>query len=183
MLKSILTTVCISLLFLTFSCKSAKDISQTPEYQAAQRDLVNCQNDVERLKTQLQETEATLNSKDQTKGQLQGKINQLQDQLATTQRNLDMVSQQVQETSDDYGVWFRVQIGAYEQNQIDQSLQTTDQFALEGGDELQKIVLGRFRQYDEAKRLKDHLKTKGLKDAWIVSYKDGERVPIEAVKN
>jgi septal ring factor EnvC (AmiA/AmiB activator) len=182
MMKSTLTMVCLALAFFTFSCKSAQPVTETPEYKSAKQDLVNCQNDVERLQMQLQETEAMLTNKDQNKGQMQAKINQLQDQLATTQRNLDMVSQQMQETSDDYGIWFRVQIGAYEQDQIDESLQTTNEFGLEG-DGLQKIVLGRFRNYDNAKRLQTHLQKKGLKDAWIVSYRDGVRVPIEEVKN
>lgn len=172
----------LSIALTSYSCKTATPVQDTPEYKASRADLVNCQNDVQRLQMQLQETEARLNSKDANTGQMQSKINQLQDQLATTQRNLDVLSQQMQQTSDDYGVWFRVQIGAYEQDQIDPNLQTNDQFGLEGQG-VQKIVLGRFRNYNDAKRLKEHLQKKGLKDAWIVSYRDGVRVPIEEVKN
>ena len=92
------------------------------------------------------------------------------------------VTEQMQESSDDFGVWFRVQIGAYEESKVDENLSNSDKLALEG-DDLQKIALGRFREYDNAKALQTQLQSVGLKDAWIVSYKDGKRVPISEVRN
>lgn len=85
----------------------------------------------------------------------------------------------MQASSDDYGIWFRVQIGAYKNRQIDKNLETTDELSLEKPNDIQKVSLGRFRQYEDAKRLKTQLKGMGLKDAWIVSYKDGKRISIE----
>jgi hypothetical protein len=48
-------------------------------------------------------------------------------------------------------------------------------------DGLQKIVLGRFRDYQKAKQLQTQIQNLGIKDAWIASYEDGVRVPIEQV--
>jgi hypothetical protein len=88
----------------------------------------------------------------------------------------------MQAASDNYGVWFRVQIGAYEERRIDKSLETTDQLTLEQQNALQKVALGRFRNYADAKQLQSQLQAMGVKGAWVVSYRDGVRVPIETVR-
>ncbi len=156
------------------SCKSTSGLSD--ESAAMRRDLAQARGQVDNLNQQLAE-------KDQRINQLLNEKNQVGRDLTAAQSKLQEVTEQLQETSDDYGVWFRVQIGAYEGRRIDKSLETTDQMSLEERDELQKIALGRFRNYDDAKRLQEHLKSVGLSDAWIVSYRDGERVPIEEVRN
>jgi len=46
---------------------------------------------------------------------------------------------------------------------------------------LQKISVGFFRDYWEADTLKKYLREMGVKDAWIVPFKDGKRVPIKDV--
>ena len=77
-----------------------------------------------------------------------------------------------------------MQIGAYEDPKIAQDLETNEEgMGLENSDNLQKIVLGRFRDYNRAKQLQTQVKNLGIKDAWIASYEDGQRVPIEQVLN
>ena len=102
--------------------------------------------------------------------------------MSNNQAQLAAVTQQMQASSDKYGTWYRVQIGAFEERRIDNSLETTDKLSLETKDDLQKIALGRFRNYEDDKKLQTHLQNMGIKDAWIVTYKDGVRVPIESVK-
>ena len=162
----------LAVYFLAVSCKST---SAVPQDNALKTELAKYRNQVESLDRQLAE-------KDQRIQQLLNEKNQLNRDLTSAETSLQSVTEQLQETSDDYGVWFRVQIGAYEDRRIDKSLETTDQMTLEERDELQKVVLGRFRVYEDAKRLQEQLKGMGLDDAWIVSYKDGRRVPIEEVR-
>ena len=156
----------------SYSCKSTKVPQEDPAMTKK----------IRQLESQVTQLNGDLASKSAQVGDLENQNRQLNTEMNVMKKALADVTAQMQESSDDYGVWFRVQIGAYEGQKVDQNLQTTDQLGLEG-DDLQKIVLGRFRSYDDAKRLQTQLQSVGLKDAWIVSYKDGARVPISEVRN
>ena len=78
------------------------------------------------------------------------------------------------------GIVFKVQIGAFEKSDLSEEFKEPAKIDLEIKDDFQKIVLGQFREYQMADKLKKQLKVMGLKDAWVVSYKDGKRIPIEA---
>ena len=161
-----------------FSCSSSKDLAtMEADYKRAKKQEMATQQELEQCLEKNEKYRAEL---DNMKGATQDVYN-LNQELKYTQEQLASVTQQMQAASDDFGVWFRVQIGAYEDRAIDSELETTEGLSLEGDDDLQKIVLGRFRTYEKAKRLQDHLKTMGVADAWIVTYQDGERVPIESV--
>jgi len=75
------------------------------------------------------------------------------------------------------GTIYRVQIGAFEKdkNKIPSNLDTTGDLTLEQTENYQKIVLGQFTVKADAEKLQKHLKKIGVKDAWIVVYKDGVR--------
>lgn len=163
------------------SCGSSKEL--TAEVQQAQSSLESCRNELNAAQQELAQAKSMLGGSGQQMTQIQQENQALREQLNSSQAQLATVTQQMQASSDNYGVWFRVQIGAYEQRQIDKDLETTDQLSLEKGGDVQKVALGRFRNYNDAKKLQTQLQGMGLKDAWIVSYKDGVRVPIEQVKN
>lgn len=171
-MRKLIWLVCLGAFALT-SCKQSSKVQA--DNTVSQREIDQYKREIDRLKAQLTQ-------KDDALSDITNQNAQIQQKLSKVETELEVVYQQMQETSDDYGVWFRVQIGAYEDSQISKELETTDQMALEG-DDLQKIVLGRFRNYDDAKRLQQHLQQKGMSDAWVVSYKDGKRVPIEEVRN
>lgn len=161
------------------SCSSSKDLQQAQtDYKRAQKEYLSAQGKLEKCQ---QKNENYMTELRQMKG-VQQDVHNLNQELKYSQEQLASMTRQMQEASDDFGVWFRVQIGAYEDRAIDNELETTEGLSLEGDDDLQKVVLGRFRTYEKAKRLQDHLKTMGVADAWIVTYKDGERVPIESVR-
>jgi hypothetical protein len=164
---------------MMFSCSSSKDLAQMEsDYKRAKKQQLETQSDLDRC---MEKNENYLAELSEMKGSVQDVYN-LNQELKYTQEQLANMTQQMQAASDDFGVWYRVQIGAYEDRSIDSDLETTEGLSLEGDDDLQKVVLGRFRTYEKAKRLQDHLKTMGVADAWIVTYKDGERVPIESVR-
>lgn len=178
----------LALVLFALSCGASKEL--TAEMNAAKTELDNCRSRLAETERQLTTAQQDLNAA-QTRAtnagnradNLRAENETLQSQLIAMQNQLESVTQQMQAASDDYGVWFRVQIGAYEDLQIDQELETTPQLALEQQNNLQKIVLGRYRDYTDAKRLQSKLQTMGVKGAWVVSYRDGVRVPIEETRN
>ncbi|GJM34147.1 MAG: hypothetical protein DHS20C18_31480 [Saprospiraceae bacterium] len=162
------------------SCGASKEL--TAEMESAKSSLSQCQDQLNRAQKEIADAKAMLGNNSNQFSQIQAENVAMQTELANLQGQLSAVTQKMQESSDDYGVWFRVQIGAYEGGHIDKSLETTNELSLEERNKLQKVALGRFRNYADAKQLQTQLQAKGLKDAWIVSYKDGVRVPIEEVK-
>jgi seryl-tRNA synthetase len=171
----------LSIAFLA-SCSSSKDLQST---QDSLTRATKERNELEHMLSECEKKNGVIeNELGLMKGDYQeqyNNINELTSELQYTQEQLASVTRQMQEASDDYGVWYRVQIGAYEDRSIDSDLDTTDELALEGSD-VQKVSVGRFREYEKAKRLQDHLRSMGVADAWIVTFKDGNRVPIDSVK-
>ena len=79
------------------------------------------------------------------------------------------------------GVVFKVQVGAFEKKDLSSFFDNNPMFSGETEEGMQKITLGFFRDYWEADTFKKHLREMGVKDAWIVPFKDGVRVPIKDV--
>lgn len=80
------------------------------------------------------------------------------------------------------GVMFRVQIGAFRKKDLSKYFDNHPNFAGEiSEDGTQRITLGEFRDYWEADVFKKYLREMGVRDAWIVPYKDGERVSLKDV--
>jgi cell division protein FtsN len=78
------------------------------------------------------------------------------------------------------GVTYKVQIGAFKNKDLLKYLQNHKNFSGDvDNDGTRKYTLGEFNDYWEADRFKKYLREMGVKDAWIVSYKDGKRVPIK----
>ena len=78
------------------------------------------------------------------------------------------------------GVVFKVQLGAFQQKNLEK-YDNSPNFSAEDAGGLQKYTIGVFRDYWEADTFKKYLREMGVKDAWVVSYKDGVRVPIKEV--
>lgn len=179
--------ILIALLSLTaYSCKPSEEMVQ--QVNDAKAELKECQDNArkaeQRYESRMADLEAQANQAQDRAQQAMAENDRLKAELANTKAALESTTREMQASSDDYGVWFRVQIGAYEDPKIAQDLETNEEgMGLEESDNLQKIVLGRFRQYERAKQLQTQVKNLGIKDAWIASYEDGQRVPIEQVLN
>lgn len=82
----------------------------------------------------------------------------------------------------DDGVVFKVQIGAFRNKDLSKYFENNENFGGEtDADGIQKITLGKFRDYWEADTFKKYLREMGVNDAWIVPYKDGTRVAMKDV--
>lgn len=170
-MRNLSVSIPFLVVLLAFSCSTPKEVTPK-EPTVSKRQLEKCEDQLSSLQNQL-------NDKDASIRQLQQENQNLGSKIAANEQELQRVTAKMQESSDDYGIWFRVQIGAYKDRRIDKDLETTDELSLEEREDIQKISLGRFRNYEDAKKLKNELKGMGLKDAWIVSYKDGKRITIE----
>lgn len=175
-MRDFLPTIIALCCLLITACGPSKELTAT------QGSLTDCQTELEQAQQRLATVQRQMSDNGGELNRLQSQIATLQQQLSVSQSNLNTVTQQMQASSDDYGVWFRVQIGAYEDRRIDNNLANSDQLGLEQQNGVQKISLGRFRNYEEAKSLQQQLQAMGVKGAWIVTYRDGQRVPIESVQ-
>lgn len=80
------------------------------------------------------------------------------------------------------GVVYKVQIGAYRGFDLSKYLDNHPNFQGEvDEDGTMRYTIGQFKEYWEADKFKKYLRDMGVKGAWIVSYKDGKRVPIKDV--
>ncbi len=170
---------CLPLFF--FSCNATKDAqSQAAAYQTKAETV---EQELNSVKGQL----ATVYDKNKALKADAEELSYTNQKLAEENKllmeQLQSVTTEMQESSDDYGVWFRVQIGAFGQYKVDPNVATTDELSIEEQEQMQKFSLGRFRTYSDAKDLQKHLMSIGIIDAWVVSYKDGVRVPVESVIN
>ena len=144
----------------------------------------------------VKERAASLESElESVKGQLEGKdseIRQLKDQVRRLEGELQEVRAELEAKPEpqniplsneyDEGLVFRVQIGAYRDKNLQQYLETSENFNGETDPQgLQIYTLGNFRDYWEADKFKKYLRAMGVRDAWIVPYQDGSRVPIKDV--
>jgi hypothetical protein len=80
------------------------------------------------------------------------------------------------------GVVFKVQVGSFRNKDLSKYFDNNPNFSGEvDKDGIKKYTLGNFSDYWEANSFKKALREMGVKDAWIVAYKNGERVPIKDV--
>lgn len=137
------------------------------------------------LESELESVKGQLESKDSEIRQLNDQVRRLEAQLQEAQAELE-AKPEIQNVplSNQYdeGLVFRVQIGAYRDKNLEQYLETSENFNGETDPQgLQIYTLGNFRDYWEADKFKKYLRAMGVKDAWIVPYQDGNRVPIKDV--
>ena len=80
------------------------------------------------------------------------------------------------------GVVFKVQIGSFRNRNLTKYFDNNPNFGGEvDSDGTHKYTLGYFGEYWEADTFKKYLREMGVKDAWIVPYKNSQRVNIKDV--
>ncbi|WMJ72448.1 Ezrin/radixin/moesin family protein [Cytophagaceae bacterium ABcell3] len=78
------------------------------------------------------------------------------------------------------GLIYKVQIGAFKNKNLSKYLDNHKNFSGDiDKDGTRKYTLGHFEDYWEADRFKKYLREMGVKDAWVVPYKDGNRISMK----
>lgn len=166
--------------------KKAKEYSKNPEQmKQLVEDNQSLQGQVTSLKTENTALQSRLSDKDAKVSELQDDMAKLRSELSDARAELREAKTQPAASSSGGpmidGVVFKVQIGAFRNKDLSKYFENNENFGGESEDGMQKITLGQFRDYWEADTFKKYLREMGVKDAWIVPYKDGVRVPIKDV--
>jgi len=176
--------------------KRAKTFKSNPEQLKALFDEnKSLKGQIADLKKEVEATDAKISDRDEQIAQYQDQVSSLRSELASMRSNGGSLpetvsdgngsqpSRTVNRSSGQYskGVVFRVQIGAFKNKDLTKYNSAGDNFKADQDGDLQRMSLGAFRDYWEADKFKKYLREMGVKDAWIVSYKDNRRVPIKEV--
>ncbi|MGK7389491.1 MAG: Ezrin/radixin/moesin family protein [Candidatus Cyclobacteriaceae bacterium M2_1C_046] len=142
---------------------------------------------VNQLKTEVNDLQSRLADKDAKISELQDDLTGMRAEVASSKAKLADLQKEPQGQigvggmSTD-GVVFKVQIGAFRNKDLSKYFEQHENFGGEMSEKgEQRITLGRFRDYWEADVFKKYLREMGVKDAWIVPYKDNQRVPLKDV--
>lgn len=130
--------------------------------------------ETENLMRTLRERDISLQMAKEAEARLSQQLSELRQKLS------DM---ETKEDTDEWhqGVAFRVQFGAFEDHDISEMVTESPDLELVKEDGFNKYVLGQFREYEKADELKRYLRNIGVRETWIVPYKDGKRVPLKTV--
>jgi vacuolar-type H+-ATPase subunit I/STV1 len=166
--------------------KKAKEYAKNPaNLKMLTEEKQVADNSVTNLKGENSKLQSSISDKD-------AKISDLEDQLSRMRSDLTSAKSQIEQlkaappviSPTDYskGVVFKVQIGAFKNKDLSKYFENNPNFGGEVKEgEPQKVTICVFRDYWAADTFKKYLREMGVKDAWIVPYKDGQRVEIKDV--
>lgn len=198
-MKTRLLIVCLALIFSgtqVFAQLSKKEKKEwkkkAKEYKtnpAALKQLTEekqvADNNVTDLTGQVNNLQSTVSDKNAKIAELEDQISRMRSELTSAKAELDAAKRAPVINPMDFskGVVFKVQIGAFKNKDLSKYFDNNPNFGGEAGKETepQKITIGIFRDYWDADTFKKYMRDMGVKDAWIVPYKDGQRVEIKDV--
>ena len=165
--------------------KKAKEYAKQPanlkEFteakQTADSDNAALKNQVSALNKQVSEKNARI-------AELEDQLSRTRSELSSVNAELAKLKEEPSATSMDFsrGVVFKVQIGAFKNKDLSKYFNNNPNFGGEAAEKgEQKFTIGIFRDYWEADKFKKYMREMRVKDAWIVPYKDGQRVEIKDV--
>jgi outer membrane murein-binding lipoprotein Lpp len=164
--------------------KKAKQFAKQPEnLKQLTEDKQTADATVASLNQKVTQMQSTISDKDAKIAQLEDELSQMRGQLTSARAELAQLKENPANSMDfSKGVVFKVQIGAFKNKNLAKYFENNPNFGGEAKDgEPQKLTIGIFRDYWEADTFKKYMREMGVKDAWIVPYKDGQRVEIKDV--
>lgn len=163
--------------------KEAKEIKKQMstmdpfEFKKIMEEHSSLKGEVSSLNTKVETLQNELATKD---SEIQNAQNELQEALQKQAVAKEENSKATNVSSK--GVVFKVQIGAFKNKNLEKYMRNNSNFSGEvDKDGTKKYTLGYFRDYWEADTFKKYLREMGVKDAWIVPYRDGDRVALKDV--
>ncbi|MFM8850416.1 MAG: coiled-coil domain-containing protein [Cytophagales bacterium] len=197
-MKTTVLIVCLALIFCdTQVCaqlskkekkewkKKAKEYAKNPDNLKA---LAEAKQMAETDNTALKGLVNTLNEQISDKNtkidELEEQLSKLRSELTATKAKLAQLKEAPPINPLDFlkGVVFKVQVGAFKYKDLKKYFENNPNFGGEATDKgEQKYTIGVFRDYWEADKFKKYMREMGVKDAWIVPFKDGQRVEIKDV--
>ena len=168
--------------------KKAKEFAKNPanlkQFTEAKQ---TADNSVTKLNGEMKELQSSVSDKNTRIAELEDQISRMRGELTSTKSELAKLKETPPVNSMDFskGVVFKVQVGAFKNKDLSKYFDNNPNFGGEaaGKDaaDPQRITIGIFRDYWEADTFKKYMRDMGVKDAWIVPYKDSQRVDIKDV--
>jgi len=189
---------CLALIFSASQCFAQLSKKEKKEWKKKAKEYAKNPVNLKQLVEDKDAASGQLTSLNQKVADLQSlmtdkdaRIAELEDQLSRSRSELTSARAEVARLKEapvvnpmDFskGVVFKVQIGAFKNKDLAKYFENNPNFGGEVKEnEPQKITIGIFRDYWEADKFKKYMREMGVKDAWIVPYRDGERVEIKDV--
>ncbi len=144
-------------------------------------------NQVTKLNGDMKQMQSTLSDKNAKIAELEDQISRMRSELTSVNAELSQLKANPVINAMDFskGVVFKVQVGAFKNKDLSKYFDNNPNFGGEaaGKDSAdpQRITIGIFRDYWEADTFKKYMRDMGVKDAWIVPYRDSQRVEIKDV--
>lgn len=171
--------------------KLAKRYKRNPEALAQlteEREELMSENN--QLESQLQELQTENNLLEEQVNQLEASNTELNQDLMMAQSTIRQLQEQQEQMTDKgmatsgtemnmSGTVYRIQIGAFEKNRMPAELTSAENMKVDEAEGMQKIMVGQFRDFETAKQLMDYLRKMGVEGAWIVPYRDGQRISLK----
>lgn len=168
--------------------KKAKEFKKNPEgLKTLTEDKQVADTKVVDLSGKVTELEGTIGERDARIVELEEQLSRMRGELASCNAQLVKLKEApavIAPMDFSKGVVFKVQVGAFKNKNLQKYFDNNPNFGGEAGKEPtdpQKITIGIFRDYWEADTFKKYMREMGVKDAWIVPYRDGVRVEIKDV--
>lgn len=165
--------------------KKAKEFAKNPaNLKQLTEDKQTADGQVSTLNTQVTQLQSSVSDKDARIAELEDQLSQSRGELTTARAEIAQLKQAPVINPMDFskGVVFKVQIGAFKNKDLSKYFDNNPNFGGEAADKGdQKLTIGVFRDYWEADTFKKYMRDMGVKDAWIVPYRDGQRVEIKDV--
>lgn len=165
--------------------KKAKQYAKNPStLKTLTEDKQVADTDNSSLKGQVGTLNSQISQKNSRIAELEDQITKMRGEMLSYKSELEQLKAAPAANSMDFskGVVFKVQIGAFKNKDLSKYFDNNPNFGGEATDKgEQKFTIGIFRDYWEADKFKKYMREMGVKDAWIVPYKDGERVDIKDV--
>ncbi len=149
----------------------------------------------ENFQRQLQNKDQEIEAQTRQNRELQARIAELEDQLRAKQYSIDSLQSEMVRLKAAYeaekkqarldvmpGLVFKVQIGAFRLFDMRKYAQDNPFFEAEALGDINRYTVGRFRDLALAEAFQKDIKRLGIRDAWIVPYKDGARITMKEAK-
>ncbi len=149
----------------------------------------------ESFQRQIQNKDQEIEELTKRNRELQERIAELENQLRARQYSIDSLQSEMVRLKAAYeaekkqarldvmpGLVFKVQIGAFRLFDMRKYAQDNPFFEAEALGDINRYTVGRFRDLALAEAFQKDIKRLGIKDAWIVPYKDGVRITMREAK-
>ncbi|MCS6895872.1 MAG: hypothetical protein NZZ60_06985 [Bacteroidia bacterium] len=149
----------------------------------------------ESFQKQVQDRDNQISELQRRNRELSEQLVKLEDQLRARQYSVDSLQSEITRLKAAYesekkqtrldvmpGLIFKVQIGAFRLFDMRKYAQDNPFFESEALGDVNRYTVGRFRDLGLAEAFQKDLKRLGIRDAWIVPFKDGVRITMKEAK-